>query len=174
MSACKHYEKMNLAYFMDYENSDPMNRNSSFDCSPLSAYWGNPSGKAKGSFGERLYRNFVERNGYSTTKATNSGHDLIVNGRKVEVKLAAENTDRRFIINQVKLKGDYEIMVLILVEPNGVSSWVTTKEGILSLSGNPQHQNEEVMIVASKEEIKDVCEEINFSIGTHGLPSLTE
>ena len=166
--------RISLAYFLDFVERSPINRNKAFDDSPLNKYWGNPSGKAKGAFGERLYNDIVQANGYCTEKATNSEHDVRVLGKKVEVKLASINTEGKFILNQVKTKGDYEMMVVILVEPHEVSAWFASKEEILSLNSNQQHQNEEVMIVAKKEEITDVCKELNFSTEEHGLSGLTE
>lgn len=85
---------------------------------PLQGYvWLN--NKAKGKIGESLVSNIFIKNNFSVKPRTNSGHDIIINDIKTEIKFSVCHLDKTtnrlksncFILNHISQNKDWERLV---------------------------------------------------------------
>ena len=87
------------------------------------------SSKKKGALFEKLYSEYKLSQGVSVTKPSNSNHDRIVGGKKVEIKgsfLWGEGTHFRW--QQIRPSQDYEIIVFVAIYPDRVEFYQADKE----------------------------------------------
>lgn len=89
------------------------------------------SSKKKGSLFEKLYTEFKLSQGIAVTKASNSDHDRIVAGKKVEIKgsfLWGESNVFRW--QQIRTSQDYEIIVFIAIYPDRIEFYQADKDTV--------------------------------------------
>ena len=96
--------------------------------------------KTKGTFGERQLKKIFLAFGHLVEKSINVEHDMLVDGKKVEIKfsLASAPTDKKldaklievngFIFNHIGLKKDWEILALYGVNPKKSNPWVNLRK----------------------------------------------
>jgi hypothetical protein len=98
----------------------------------------------RGYLAESMVSEILSTIGKRVAKRTNTGHDIIVNGKKVEVKLATmcdskDGTNGNyFIINQVRVAQDYDSLYIFAIKPNTWALYSYTKAQVSRLGGN-QH-----------------------------------
>lgn len=88
----------------------------------------NLGNKQKGEYGERLVYDFFRRNGAIVSKppTSTSGHDIVVNNIRVEIKFALSHTNNKlgtikqdtFIINHVAIGKDWERLLFVGINEN--------------------------------------------------------
>ena len=91
------------------------------------------SSKKKGKYFERLYTEFKLSQGVSVSKPSNSNHDRIVDGKKVEIKgsfLWGDSNSFRW--QQIRTNQDYDIVVFIAVYPDEIKFYQADKETVCS------------------------------------------
>ena len=76
-----------------------------------------------GSFGEKLVRQVLTYTGHSVEDRLSKGHDLIVNGKRVEVKTSSRNAVGGYIVNQLRPEQDYEELIFFFIKPEGYTVW---------------------------------------------------
>lgn len=67
--------------------------------------------KSKGTVGESIVKCFLEAQGYTITKRTSPGHDLIIDGIKTEIKFSLaskRNLNKEFTFNHIGIQKDWE------------------------------------------------------------------
>ncbi|AOO13170.1 hypothetical protein LIS021110_056 [Cyanophage S-RIM14] len=103
-----------------------------------------PSPKSKGSQGEKLVQQFMEHFGHKVTKPENTDHDRIIDGYKTEIKLSTtwNETLSNWTWQQIRDQ-DYDRLIFVGINPNGISLWWATKSDIkkyiLGRDGCRQH-----------------------------------
>lgn len=93
--------------------------------------------RSKGAIGERLAADFFEAAGYRVQRPVNSGHDRVINGRKVEVKMSSLWKGGTFTWQQIRDQ-DYEFCLLLGLAPRQASAWFLPKRVAVERSV-PQH-----------------------------------
>ena len=96
------------------------------------------SSRRRGAIGEALVRAWAEHEGFHVQPAVNSGHDCRINDLKVEIKLSTLWESGVFKFQQFRDQ-DYEIGLLLGIEPQRVSLWVVPKEDLWSSQIPFQH-----------------------------------
>jgi hypothetical protein len=98
------------------------------------------SSKTKGTFGERQMKKIFLAFGHLVEKSTNVEHDMLVDGKKVEIKfsLAPAPTDKThgakmievngFIFNHIGLKKDWEKLFLCGVNPSWPNPFINLRK----------------------------------------------
>ncbi|ADO97670.1 hypothetical protein SShM2_059 [Synechococcus phage S-ShM2] len=103
-----------------------------------------PSPKSKGSQGEKLVQQFMEHFGHKVTKPQNTDHDRIIDGYKTEIKLSTTWNEilSNWTWQQIRDQ-DYDRLIFVGINPNGISLWWATKSDIkkyiLGRDGCRQH-----------------------------------
>ena len=94
--------------------------------------------KQKGKFMELLTRQLLQAKGYSISNRINVDHDFVMNGLKVELKGSTEvnKSHREFSILQIRPSDDYDILMMALYAPEGLSICTLTKADISALIQN--------------------------------------
>jgi hypothetical protein len=107
-----------------------------WDASPFGWITKEPS-RRRGMIAEQLIAAWVVERGFSVRPAANSGHDLIVEALKVEVKFSSLWASGVFKFQQLRDQ-DYEVAVLLGLEPQEVRAWIPTKDLLRRhVLGNP-------------------------------------
>jgi hypothetical protein len=77
------------------------------------------SPKCKGIFGEIFLEKYLKELDYTVTKRKNSGHDRIIENKKVEIKfsLCTKYIKDNFIINHISKEKDWDILIFVGVNP---------------------------------------------------------
>ena len=91
----------------------------------------NLSSKKKGAMFEKLYHEYKLAQGCVVTKPTNSNHDRIVDGKKVEIKgsfLWGDGTHFRW--QQIRTNQDYDVVVFIAVYPDRIEFYQADKQTV--------------------------------------------
>tara|TARA_B100001175_G_scaffold233827_1_gene200254 strand:+ start:1085 stop:1621 length:537 start_codon:yes stop_codon:yes gene_type:complete len=92
------------------------------------------SSKRKGRFFEVLTEEYVENLGWKVSKPTNSDHDTIINGKKVEIKgsflwvVDGQLTHYRW--QQIRPSQDYEVMIFLAVDPKNIRFYAADKQEV--------------------------------------------
>lgn len=92
------------------------------------------SSKAKGAVCERIVAELFSKKNYKVTKANNSDHDRIINGKKVEIKSSFMWVDKKtgqgthFRWQQIRPSQDYDIVCFVAIYPDKAEFWGATKE----------------------------------------------
>ena len=89
------------------------------------------SSKKKGSLFEKLYTEYKLSQGVTVTKPSNSDHDRIVDGKKVEIKgsfLWGESNTFRW--QQIRTSQDYELIVFIAIYPDRIEFFQADKDTV--------------------------------------------
>ena len=90
--------------------------------------------KRKGRFFELLTEEYAENMGWKISKPTNSDHDTVINGKKVEIKgsfrwvVDGELTHYRW--QQIRPSQDYEYMVFLAVDPKDIRFYCASKQEV--------------------------------------------
>jgi hypothetical protein len=92
--------------------------------------------KRKGTIGEKLAFGICEANGIKVAPRTGVGHDMHINGKKVEVKFASLADKGVFIFNQIR-NDDYDYLFLLGIDINSCYLWVIPKRQVLDSKGKP-------------------------------------
>ena len=112
---------------LDREGKDPY-RNSAF--LPIKQL----SSKAKGAICETIVEEYFSKKNYKVTKASNSDHDRIIDGKKVEIKSSFMWINKKtgqgthFRWQQIRTNQDYDIVCFVAFYPDRVEFWGATKE----------------------------------------------
>ena len=93
--------------------------------------------RSKGAVGERIAAAFFSAAGYVVRKPTNSGHDRLINGHKVEVKMSSLWKGGGYTWQQIRDQ-DYEYCLLLGLAPQAASVWLMPKAVAVEHSV-PQH-----------------------------------
>jgi hypothetical protein len=89
------------------------------------------SSRKKGKYFEMIVAEYFEKQGYSVTRSSNSDHDRIINGKKVEIKgsiLWGEGTHFRW--QQIRPSQDYDVICFVAIYPDRIEFYGVTKESI--------------------------------------------
>jgi hypothetical protein len=98
----------------------------------------------RGYLAESIVSEILTTIGKRVAKRINTGHDIIVNNKKVEIKLATMcdskdgTTGNYFIINQVRVAQDYDNLHILAVKPDSWALYSYTKAQVSRLGKN-QH-----------------------------------
>ena len=81
--------------------------------------------KRKGAFGEKVYKAVLEEEKITYSPSVSTDHDVIVNGEKIEVKMAScSKKDKKgnytLAFNQIRPRQDYDKLVFITFHPNHI------------------------------------------------------
>jgi hypothetical protein len=93
--------------------------------------------RSKGAVAEKLAASFFGAAGYPVTKPSNSGHDRVINGHKVEVKMSSLWKGGTYTWQQIRDQ-DYELCFLLGLAPQNAYAWLMPKEVAVEHSV-PQH-----------------------------------
>ena len=109
--------------------------------------------KAKGAVGERMVREIFQQKGCVIESPTSSDHDLIVDGRKKEIKMASLTRIEKcgngnFTFFQVRPNQDYDDLVLVCVHPDRIEVKELSKDILKKFIV----ENENEMVVAGGKE----------------------
>jgi hypothetical protein len=90
------------------------------------------SSKKKGAAFEHLITEVLRRRGYDVTKPSNSDHDRIINGKKVEIKgslgWVTNGVISHYRFQQIRQSQDYEIVLFAFFTPDGLVLKGCTKQ----------------------------------------------
>ena len=90
--------------------------------------------KRKGRFFELLTEEYAENMGWKISKPTNSDHDTVINGKKVEIKgsflwvVDGQLTHYRW--QQIRPSQDYEVMIFLAVDPKNIRFYAADKQEV--------------------------------------------
>ena len=113
----------------------------------------------KGSASEKIVIKLLEEKGYTVKRRTNSGHDFIINNRKIELKfgLATErNTKYETIYNHISIDKDWDDILFVCINGDGnIKSACFSKETFPLTYANYQQggvtvQNDDFMIAGAR------------------------
>lgn len=110
-----------------YESSD----SDPWEASPFLWIHQTRSSSRRGAIGAALVRAWARDCGSEVEAALNSGHDLRIDGLKVEVKTSLLWESGVFKFQQIRDQ-DYETAVLLGIEPQKVSMWAVPKSELWS------------------------------------------
>ena len=123
--------KLSVNEYMKTGVAQEIQKNISEDQYKDSVFYGlkTLSSKAKGTQAEKLFIEFMESQGHQATKPSNSDHDCIINGHKVEIKTSFywKNTEK-FTFQQIRPKQDYDFIVFIAIRPESCDFYICDKE----------------------------------------------
>lgn len=92
--------------------------------------------KVKGSLAEKIVKKAYESFGFKVSKSKVTDSDLLINGKKVEVKLSCcafnKGIPSTFTFFQMRPKQDYDTLVFLCVKPNDVEIWEMDKEDFMN------------------------------------------
>lgn len=97
-----------------------------WEASPFGWITKEPS-RRRGMIGERLIRAWATECGFVVGRASNAGHDLTIEGLKVEVKFSTLWASGVFKFQQLRDQ-DYEVAALLGLEPQDVRVWLPEKD----------------------------------------------
>ncbi|GGI09044.1 hypothetical protein [Egicoccus halophilus] len=83
--------------------------------------------RTRGKAGEVLVEKWLTTVGLAVTRPQNSGHDRIVNGRKLEIKFSTLWDKQNTYVFQQLRDQDYEFIFLLGASPNDVHAWCPPK-----------------------------------------------
>tara|TARA_Y100000310_G_C20610498_1_gene777738 strand:+ start:228 stop:770 length:543 start_codon:yes stop_codon:yes gene_type:complete len=91
----------------------------------------NMSSKKKGSFFEKIFEEYVIENGGIVEKPSNSDHDRIINGIKVEIKGSTLwGSGSHFRFQQIRANQDYDMIIFVSVFPDKIEFHYADKDTI--------------------------------------------
>lgn len=86
--------------------------------------------KKKGKYGELLVELMSKKLNYTLTKRVNTGHDIVINNYKTEIKFSVINAGKGYIFNHVSREKDWDRIIFATInnecEPSIV--WTTKSE----------------------------------------------
>ena len=117
----------------------------------------------KGKLGEQLFDQLCEAGGVALVGENGPGHDRRTAGHKVEIKLStlyatADPDDAGYKWLQLRPEDDYDLVVLIGIEPDRVHVWAVDKTAAL-VHSRGQHGG------------KDAAETRMIELGEHDRPA---
>ena len=105
--------------------------------------------KHKGAYGERFVADFLTTKGYNVSPPSNTGHDRIVNGWKLEIKFSLSMTNHKkgvvdvdsFMMNHVSAGKDWEVLYFFGVNRDfSTVEILLTKESFKEIMNTPNQQ----------------------------------
>jgi len=93
--------------------------------------------RSRGKAGEMLAEAWLRRIGLGVRSPVNSGHDRVVNDRKIEIKFSTLWQAGQYVFQQLRNQ-DYEYVFLLGVSPHEVSVWMPPK-AVAFEHAIPQH-----------------------------------
>ena len=87
----------------------------------------------KGLIGELIVKNYSLSLNYLVSQRSSVGNDLIVNGKKIEIKLSCYNKSGYFKWLQIRPDDDFDYLYLISVYPNNIKLYAFSKCQVLKL-----------------------------------------
>jgi hypothetical protein len=102
--------------------------------------------RSKGTLGEHIIADYLVALGGIRSKSENTGHDIVINNKKIEAKLSLTMTDNKrqilkknsFMINHLSLKKDFDILFFLGCnhpsENDNVYFWMTHQEVVEEVS----------------------------------------
>lgn len=118
--------------------------------------------KKKGAYSEKFVRSYLEEKGYKVENPISSGHDFVLEGKKVGLKfgLATDrNTNWRTIFNHIGLQKDWEEIIFVCVNGDCQVRMVKFTKGNLPKKllshqqGGNNSENDDYMINGAKARI---------------------
>ncbi|MDD9820837.1 MAG: hypothetical protein OXR07_08175 [Nitrospira sp.] len=110
----------------------------SWEGSPFEWIAGGIKSRTKGKLGEDMVKAFLEENGFSVHTSPDSEADLVVEGRRVEVKLSTLWSMEKYRFQQIR-KQNYDILFCLGLSPHSVHAWTTLKSNIVWSDMSHQH-----------------------------------
>ncbi|MGH9894733.1 MAG: hypothetical protein ACREA0_22685 [bacterium] len=95
------------------------------------------SSRRRGKAGEVLAAAWLGRLGFDVGPPVSSGHDRLVNSRKVEIKFSTLWNGSNYVFQQLRDQ-DYELVVLMGLSPTTAHAWIVPKADAIANSV-PQH-----------------------------------
>jgi hypothetical protein len=89
------------------------------------------SANKKGKIGERLVMAWADTSGFAVRPRVHRGHDCVIAGAKVEVKLSLRWNSGTFTFMEIR-DFDYDIAALLGIAPTDVYLWIVPKHILLS------------------------------------------
>lgn len=83
--------------------------------------------RSKGAIGEVLVANWATTNGFTVDAPKNSGHDRIIGGHKIEIKMSTLWKSGTFKFQQIRDQ-DYEFAFCVGISPFQVEAWLLPKK----------------------------------------------
>ncbi|MGY1713085.1 hypothetical protein ACI78R_01370 [Geodermatophilus sp. SYSU D01106] len=93
--------------------------------------------RSKGAAAEKLTEQFLVTSGLAVGRPVNSGHDRLVNGHKVEIKMSTLWKGGTYTWQQIRDQ-DYEFCLLLGLSPQTASAWLVPK-AVAQEKSVPQH-----------------------------------
>lgn len=93
--------------------------------------------RSRGAAGEAITAAWFELAGLDVSRPLNSGHDRLINGHKVEIKLSTLWKGGNYVWQQIRDQ-DYEYVVLLGLSPTTASAWCVPKN-VAHEKSVPQH-----------------------------------
>ncbi len=93
--------------------------------------------RSRGAAGEAIAAAWLGLSGFAVGRPLNSGHDRLVNGHKVEIKLSTLWKGGNYVWQQIRDQ-DYEYVLLLGLSPASASAWCVPKQVAHDVSV-PQH-----------------------------------
>jgi len=97
-----------------------------WEASPFGWILGEAS-RRRGAIGERLVKAWARRAGFTVTGATDTGHDCVLDGVRVEVKFSTLWKSGGYKFQQIRDQS-YEVAALLGIQPQVVQLWIVPKE----------------------------------------------
>ena len=91
---------------------------------------------SRGKAAVSMVENLLHQTGFRVAPRRSSGHDCLVEGRTVRVKLSTLWRSGLYTFQQIRNE-DYEIMFLLGLSPQEGHAWVVSRAVALSLAGHP-------------------------------------
>ena len=94
----------------------------------------NMTSKRKGRFFEQLTEQYVKEFGWKVSKPTNTEHDTIINGKKIEIKgsfrWVVDGVLKHYRWQQIRPSQDYEYIVFLALDPRKCQFYCGTKQEV--------------------------------------------
>ena len=107
------------------------------------------SNTGKGAYGERFVTDLLTAKGYNVSKPSNTGHDRIVNGLKLEIKFSLSMTnhkkglveDNSFMMNHLSTDKDFDVLYFLGINRDfSTVEILLTKESFKEIMNTPNQQ----------------------------------
>lgn len=93
--------------------------------------------RSRGAAGEAIASSWLTIADFQVAKPSNTGHDRLVNGHKIEVKLSTLWKGGNFVWQQIRDQ-DYEYALLLGLSPESAAAWFVPKQ-VAHDKSVPQH-----------------------------------
>ena len=90
----------------------------------------------KGLIGESIIRDYYKYNNHTVNKRTSVGNDIVIDNKKIEIKLSCINNTGYFKWLQIRPDDDFDYLYLVSIYPNNVKVHQFSKHEVLELCNN--------------------------------------